>query len=63
MKFCDTQGVPAFNYQMMEELKETNPELVIRRFNLGATVDKRDTGLRVPMRVVEKKEKKKKKKK
>jgi hypothetical protein len=42
-------------------LRQTKPELLIRRF-LYQVVDTKDNGLRVPRRIVDKKKKKKGKK-
>ena len=62
LKFLDANGVSAITYQMLDELKTTKPNLIMRKFRYD-TFDKKDNGLRVPRRVVEKKKKKKKGKK
>lgn len=62
LKFLDTNGIPAVTYPMLDELKQTKPNLVMRKFRF-LPFDKKDNGLRVPRRVIEKKKKKKKGKK
>ncbi len=62
LKFLDANGVSAFSYQMLEELKITKPNLCIRKYRFQPH-DKKDNELRVPRRVIEKKKKKKKGKK
>ena len=52
-------GVTTANYAFLDELKATRPNLLTKRYNI-AEVDKKDNGLRVPRRVIEKKKKKKK---
>lgn len=37
---------------MLDELKETKPNLITRRFNVGEAIEDEDTGLRVPRRVI-----------
>jgi len=37
---------------MLEEIKTNRPDLLTRRFNVGAPIDKKDNGLRVPRRVL-----------
>lgn len=59
LKFIDTNSIPACTYQMLDELKQTKPNLITRRFRFDA-FDKKDNGLRVPRRVISKKKKKKK---
>lgn len=60
LRFWDLNGVTAVNYQMLDEFKQTRPDLIIRQWRMTKH-DKKDTELRVPRRVVEKKKKKKKK--
>jgi hypothetical protein len=51
-------------YQFLEDVKESNPDLVIRKFSMNSEkLDKKDSGLRVPWVVVDSDGKKKKKKK
>ena len=59
LKFIDLTGIKEANYKLLDELKDTKPNLLTKRFNI-AEVDKKDNGLRVPRRVVDKKKKKKK---
>ena len=64
--YLDLNKVPvatgSATYGFLDELKKTNPDLLIRR-NVHVDDDfKKDNGLRVPRRIVEKKKKKKKKK-
>ena len=59
LTFIDLSGVAAANYAFLDELKATRPNLLTKRYNI-AEVDKKDNGLRVPRRVIEKKKKKKK---
>lgn len=56
LTFIDLSGVTAANYAFLDELKTTRPSLLTKRYNI-AEVDKKDNGLRVPRRVVEKKKK------
>ena len=48
---------------ILEELRDRNPNLMTRKFNIGPAVDPTDNGLRVPrlLKNADKKEKKKKK--
>ena len=48
--------------KIYDELRTNHPDVLIRRFKHSET-DKRDTGLRVPRRLIEKKKKKGKGKK
>lgn len=59
LTYIDLSGVTTANYAFLDELKATRPSLLTKRYNI-AEVDKKDNGLRVPRRVVEKKKKKKK---
>ena len=59
LTYIDLSGVAAANYALLEELKASRPNLLTKRYNI-AEVDKKDNGLRVPRRVIEKKKKKKK---
>ena len=58
LKFVDLSGVPAVNLTFYEELKAKMPNVYLRRFQINE-VDKKDNGLRVPRRVIEKKKEKK----
>jgi len=62
--YLDINKVPiAKDYTFYDELKLTNPDLLIRR-NMHVDDDfKKDNGLRVPRRIIQKKKSKKKKKK
>lgn len=64
LKFVDLSGVPFVNLAFYEELKAKMPNVYLRRYQISE-VDKKDNGLRVPRRVIEKEKKKggKKKKK
>ena len=64
LTFFDIAKVPiAVTYDFLDELKNTNPDLLIRR-NVNEDADfKKDNGMRVPRRFKGKKKKKKKKKK
>ena len=60
--YLDINKVPIVNYGFLDELKKTHPDLLIRR-NIHQDDDfKKDNGLRVPRRIIQKKKKKKKKK-
>jgi len=61
LKFIDINFIPGFKYQILDELRNLKPELLIRRY-ATQEVNPKDTGLRVPLRIVSKKKKKKKKK-
>ena len=61
LKFLDINYIPDLKYPFFDELRNNYPDLLIRRFQHYET-DKKDTGLRVPRRLIEKKKKKKKKK-
>mmetsp|Transcript_21656 Transcript_21656/g.26618 ORF Transcript_21656/g.26618 Transcript_21656/m.26618 type:complete len:97 (-) Transcript_21656:149-439(-) len=61
--YFDINKNPIVNYGFLDELKKTHPDLFIRR-NIHTDDDfKKDNGLRVPRRVIQKKKSKKKKKK
>ena len=60
LRFWDLNGVTAVNYQMLDEFKQTRPDLIIRQWRFTKH-DKKDNELRVPRRVIEKKKTKKKK--
>ena len=63
MAYVDINSIPIVNYGFLDELKKTNPDLLIRR-NIHQDEDfKKDNGLRVPRRIIQKKKKKKKGKK
>lgn len=59
LQFFEGNGVPAVTFAMLDELKITKPNLVTRKLRFEP-LDKKDNGLRVPRRVIEKKKKKKK---
>lgn len=60
--FIDINKIPIVNYGFLDELKQTNPDLLIRR-NVHQDDDfKKDNGLRVPRKIAGLKKKKKKKK-
>lgn len=62
LKYIDINKIPIVNYQFLHDLTETNPTLLIRR-NVHCDDDfKKDNGLRVPRRIIQKKKKGKKKK-
>ena len=63
MIYLDINKIPIVNYGFLDELKKTNPDLLIRR-NVHVDDDfKKDNGFRVPRRIIQKKKKKKKGKK
>lgn len=62
MKFFDINRIPVINYGFLDELKESNPELLIRRNQYQDDDFKKDNALRVPRRYPDKKKKKKGKK-
>jgi hypothetical protein len=62
LKFIDLSGVTAVNQPFLEEMKTKMPQVYLRKFKINE-VDKKDNGLRVPRRVIEKEKKKKKGKK
>ena len=62
LAYLDVAKLPVVTYGFLDELKKENPDLLIRR-NLHADDDfKKDNGLRVPRRIIQKKKSKKKKK-
>ena len=61
MKFIDINCIPAVTYPVLDELRNMKPDLLMRKYAINAA-DPKDTGLRVPLRVAEKKKKKKGKK-
>lgn len=61
LKFLDINYIPDLKWPFFDELRNSHPDLLIRRFQNYET-DKKDTGLRVPRRLIEKKKKKGKKK-
>lgn len=61
LKFLDLNYIPELKWAFWDELRNNYPDLLIRRFANYET-DKKDTGLRVPRRLIEKKKKGKKKK-
>ena len=63
LTYIDINKIPIVNYAFLDELKQTNAELFIRR-NVHQDDDfKKDNGLRVPRCIIGKKKSKKKKKK
>ena len=58
LKFLDLSGVTAVNLAFFEDLKVKLPQVYLRRYQIN-DVDKKDNGLRVPRRVIEKKKAKK----
>ena len=65
LAYLDLNKVPVAtnNYGFLDELKLTNPDLLIRRNKHQDDDFKKDNGLRVPRRIISDKKKKKKKKK
>jgi len=61
LKFLDTNGIKDCNYALLDEFKQQKPSLLVRMYRFDK-FDKKDNGLRVPRRVVQKKKKKKGKK-
>ena len=62
LAFLDIAKLPIAKYEFLDQLKQDYPDLLVRR-NLHADDDfKKDNGLRVPRRVIQKKKKGKKKK-
>ncbi|CDW83748.1 UNKNOWN [Stylonychia lemnae] len=60
LKFIDLNNIPAITPQVLEQLKQIKPDLLIRRY-LYQVVDPKDNQLRVPRRLAGDKKKKKKK--
>lgn len=60
LKFLDLSGLKAADYKFLDELKDTKPDLLMRKLQI-TDWDKKDCGLRVPRRVIKKEKKKKKK--
>jgi hypothetical protein len=60
LKFIDINGIPAFKYSVLDEMRTVNPNLCVRRYH-DQEVDLKDNGLRVPLIVKNDKKKKKKK--
>ena len=56
LAFLDTNGIKDVNYAMLEEFKQTKPNLILRMYRFDK-FDKKDNGLRVPRRVIQKKKK------
>ena len=61
LKFLDINYIPDLKWPFFDEVRNNYPDLLLRRFQNYET-DKKDTGLRVPSRLIEKKKKKKGKK-
>merc|ERR1712070_958650 len=59
--FIDISYIPDLKYSFFDEMRERFPNILMRRYKHQET-DKKDTGLRVPRRIIEKKKKGKKKK-
>jgi len=55
----DLTSIPGLNLPLVEEIKNKKPELLLRQFRTEK-MDPKDTGLRVPRRVIEAEKKKKK---
>ena len=65
LKFLDINHIPAVTYPFLDELKDTHPDLLIKRHTYQDVDFKKDNGLRVPRRLkidIKKKKKKKGKK-
>ena len=62
IQFIDINHIPVVTPAFYEQLKNVRPDLLVRRYKIS-DVDPKDNGLRVPLRIVEKKKGKKKKKK
>ena len=62
LAFLDITKLPMVDYGYLDGLKQTNPDLLIRRTVHYQDDFKKDNGLRVPRRIVSKKKSKKKKK-
>ena len=62
IKFIDINHIPAITYPVLDELKTTHPELLIKRHQYQDVDFKKDNGLRVPrkLKIDDKKKKKKK---
>ena len=66
LQFLDINHIPAVTFPYLDELKDTHPELLIKRHTYQDVDFKKDNGLRVPRRLkvdIKKKKKKKGKKK
>ena len=61
LKFVDLSAIPFVNYAFLDAMKNDKPDLLIKQFKIPEW-NKKDNGLRMPRRVVEKKKKKKGKK-
>ncbi len=60
LKFLDLNKIPVVNYQYLDELKTSHPDLLMRRNKYEEDDFKKDNGLRVPRLFPQKKKKKKK---
>ena len=60
--YLDITSTQVCKYEFLDELKETHPQLLIRRNKHQDDDFKKDNGLRVPRKIIEKKSGKKKKK-
>ena len=66
LQFLDINHIPAVTFPFLDELKDTHPDLLIKRHVYQEVDFKKDNGLRVPRRLkvdIKKKKKKGKKKK
>ena len=66
LQFLDINHIPAVTFPFLDELKDTHPDLLIKRHTYQEVDFKKDNGLRVPRRLkvdIKKKKKKGKKKK
>lgn len=61
LQFLDIGSIPVVTPAFLENLKNLKPKLLLRKFKY-ADADPKDNGLRVPLRVVDKKAGKGKKK-
>lgn len=51
LKFIDVNHIPAMTPALFEVVKQTRPDIYIRRFNI-TEVDPKDNMLRIPWRVI-----------
>ena len=62
LKYLGLSQMTFLNYAFVEEMKQKNPDLLLKKFGIQDW-DKKDNGLRIPRRVIAKKKKGKKGKK
>jgi hypothetical protein len=63
LRFLDLTSISGINLALVEEIKLRKPDLLLRQFRtVQDKLDLKDSGLRVPRRVIEKEKKKKGKK-